>query len=551
MLCQLLINDLAIIDTLDLKFDSGMTVLTGETGAGKSILLDALGLILGDRAETGIIRNGREKTDINAVFSIADNTELRRRLDEMGIEVEDELFIRRIISRDGRSRAFLNNIPTPVQGLRNIGECLVDIHGQHAHQSLLRSVTRRELLDHAGSHDALLNEVTAIHREWKHIRVKLENIRTNDVDAGLALLRYQIEELDEMNIGASEYTDIATQYKRLSNSEKVLDICWKIVIGLSESDNAIDTQLGTWKREVREFCEIDNKLDNIATLLDGALIQIEEAAGELRSYIDQFDMDNERLARLESRLDKFSEFSRKYKVKPEQLYEHLETLRARLRRFEDDQEKVKQLRGREVELREHYFVLAGQLHAKRQETAADISAKITAKIRELGINGQFSIDVKTIDDTDPHPHGMDKISFLVSTNPGQPLQTLNKVASGGELSRLSLAIQIIGSKDSGVPTLIFDEVDTGISGGVAEIVGKTLYSLAEYRQIFSVTHLAPVASFGHHHFLVSKEDKNNETFTRVVKLAGQDRVSEIARMLAGVKITDESRANAQQMLESV
>ena len=552
MLRQLVINDLAVISELNLDFEPGMTVFTGETGAGKSILLDALGLVLGDRADTGIIRGGKNKADITAIFSIETNSAVNQELAKLDIACDGELFIRRTVSTDGRSRAYLNNTPVPVQSLRTIGEQLIDIHGQHAHQSLSRAATQRQLLDEFGNYTKLLDETQTIFQEWKTVKEQLENINIegNDVEAKLTLLRYQIDELTELNIGDAEYSAITEEYKRLSHSQKILDTCQKTLDNLSESDNAIDNRLNAYQREIASLCEIDNKLGNINSLLENATIQIEEAVTELRNYINEFDYDTEQISRIENRLDKLNELSRKHKINPEQLSHHLSDLIKQLEQLEGGQEQIEKLQQKETELTTQYFDLAKKLHTERQNASKKISKGITEKMHELGMGGKFNIDVEAIEDTTPHAYGMDKISFLVSTNPGQPLRPITKVASGGELSRLSLAIQIIGSKDSGIPTMIFDEVDAGISGGIAEIVGKMLHSLAQHRQIFSVTHLAQVASCGHHHFHVLKTNDNNETYTQVKKLNKQDRVDEVARMLAGIKVTDESRANAQQMLES-
>ncbi len=553
MLQQLVINDLAVIDSLDLEFKPGMTVLTGETGAGKSILLDAVGLILGDRADTSVIRGENNKTDITAVFSIVHNQDVIERLQEMDIEVDDELFIRRIVSRDGRSKAYLNNTPVPVQSLRDIGECLVDIHGQHAHQSLSRANIQRELLDQFGEYNDLLTSVTDIYHELKQIEQQLTSFESGgeDFEARLTLLRYQIDELAQLNIGESEYTELTEEHKRVSHSQRLVDACQKALDEISESEDSIDSRLARHQRNISELTSIDPALENISKLLDEAFIQVEEASSELRNYLDRFETDPEQITQLENRLNKLHELSRKHKIKPETLPEHLELLITQLNQLEGGQEQHDLLQKKKETLYKKYFKQAEQLRKKRITAAEKIDSAISEKMHELGMGGQFKIDIENIEDDKPHPYGMDKITFMVSTNPGQPLRPITKVASGGELSRLSLAIQIIGSKDSGVATLIFDEVDTGISGGIAEIVGKLLYSLAEHHQIFCVTHLAQVASCGHHHLRVMKETKNNDTFTRVHELSKEERIDEIARMLAGMTITDESRANAATMLASI
>lgn len=554
MLQQLVINDLAVIDSLNINFNSGMTVLTGETGAGKSILLDALGLILGNRADTNLIRGGTDKTDITAVFSISDNEIVSDKLIKMELaeNAEDELYVRRTITKDGRSRAYLNNTPVPVQTLKEIGENLIDIHGQHTHQSLSKAKTQRELLDQFGSYQNLLNEVQSTYREWKQVKEELDNFITEgeDFEARLTLLRYQIEELEELNIGESEYEKLLEEHKRQSNSQRIFESCQSIISDLSESETAIADRIALHQKEISELCRFDNKLENINNLLDSATIQIEEASHELKNYLDHFDMDTNQLKAIESRLDKLHELARKHKVKADTLPEHLTLLTTQRNQLEGGQEQHEELQKKKIELTKNYFKLTDKLTKERKIAADKFSKSVTEKMHELAIAGIFKIDLGNVDDDVPHQYGMDKISFLVSTNPGQPLRSITKVASGGELSRLSLAIQIIGSKDSGIPTLIFDEIDAGISGSVAEIVGRLLHRLAEHRQILCVTHLAQVASCGHHHLSVNKTTKGNETYTQVKPLDQTERINEVARLLAGMDVTDESLANAAQMLKS-
>ena len=553
MLRQLVINNLAVIDSLNIDFKSGMTVLTGETGAGKSILLDALGLVLGDRADTNIIRGGSEKADITAIFSINNNTYINERLTEMEIDADDELFIRRTITKEGRSRAYLNNTPVPVQTLRDIGEYLVDIHGQHAHQSLSRPQIQREILDQVGAYDALLKDVSTVYHEWKQVNEQLQNSETSgeDFEARLTLLRYQIDELTQLDLGESEYETLTEEFKRQSHSQDLIESCQRILTELSESESPLYSQLSQHQRALSELCSIDNSLVNICNLLDSATIQVDEASSELKDYIDRFDSDISQLNSIEKRLDKIHELARKHKIKPEALVKQLNQLTLQLNQLEGGQEQHKFLQKKKTGLSQSYMKFASDLSGKRKITAKKIALTVTEKMHELGMGGKFDITVDSAEDSKPHSFGMDKIAFIVSTNPGQPLRPITKVASGGELSRLSLAIQIIASKDNGVPTMIFDEVDAGISGGIAEIVGKLLNSLAEHRQIFCVTHLAQVASCGNNHLRVIKNTNKGETYTQVINLTEQERIDEIARMLAGKEITTESRANAAQMLESV
>ncbi len=551
MLVQLIINDLAIVNKLHLDFDSGMTVLTGETGAGKSILIDALGLILGDRADTNIIRGGAEKTDITAIFSVKNNAAVDKKLNRIEINSNgDELFIRRIIKKDGRSRAYINDTPVPIQTIRDIGECLIEIHGQHAHQTISQPKTQQKLLDQFGQYEPTLTEIINTYKKLIEIDNKIKRLNTNDGDfeSTLTLLKYQIEELNKLAIEESEYAKLSEEFKRQSNSKHILQACHEILNELSESDTDINTKLLKCQKEIDELSLLDNSLKNIPALIDSAVIQINEATTELKNYLNEFDADTSQLHSLENRLDKLNELARKYKKRPEELPDHLKLLIKKLNKLENSFEQREKLEIKQKELTKTYFKLAAELRNKRIKTAKIFSEEITNKIHELGMAGKLQIDVEPINSGNPHRYGMDEITFMVSTNPGQPLRPIAKVASGGELSRLSLAIQIISSKDNNIPTMIFDEVDAGIGGGVAEIVGKLLSALANHSQIFCVTHLPQVASYGQQHFQVTKNTRQGETYTEVRSLNEKERINEIARMLAGMEVTTESRANAEKML---
>ena len=554
MLQRLVISDLAIIHKLEIDFDSGMTVFTGETGAGKSILLDAIGLILGDRADTNLIRGGADKTEITGVFSLAELPHVRAQLDELDIIIDDdELFIRRVISKDGRSKAYLNQNPVPLQILKDIGQYLIDIYGQHAHQSLGKPNIQRELLDANGNYQDDLQSIKKLYVQWKQAKQDLSKIKSEgeNYEDRITLLRYQVDELNEFNITEDEYSELISTHKKLSNSQQIITSCKEAINSLSDSEHSIGQQLSKHIRQIVDLEKYDSSLKNISELLNQAMIQIDEANTELRAQIDQTDNDQETLNKTEQRLDRYHELSRKHHVKPEQLYEHLQSLQKELDELEHGQEHHDTLQATLDCIMEDYLKLAKTLHSKRTKLAKQLSNSVTEKMHELGIGGTFSISVDQIDEELIREHGMDSIQFLVSTNPGQPLRSLTKVASGGELSRLSLAIQIIGISANSVPTLIFDEVDTGISGGIAEVVGRMLATLSKSRQIFCVTHLAQVASCGQHHCRVSKQGNNNQIKTQVEKLNREERIDELARMLAGLKITNESRANAKKMLESV
>lgn len=552
MLSTLHIRDFAVIDELELSFQTGMTVLTGETGAGKSIIVDALGLILGDRADSTMLRAGAERCEISATFDVSATPAVRELLETQAIPADDdEMLVRRILGADGRSRAFVNGSPVPLQALREIGEALVDIHGQHAHQSLLRRDAQRQLLDSYGDYEPLLAQLTGLYRKWRSITSQLQELGSSgdDREARLELLRYQVQELDALAPASDEFEALENEYSRLSNASRLLESAQVAYQCLSEDDSAIAVQLKRLERELLELGRFDAGLQPIIELLQSAGIQVAEASDELRHYLDRLDLDPERLHAVEQRLSSLHDMARKHKVKPEVLPQHLELLREQLNQLESSDERYAALKAEETRVLDDYNATSDRLHQSRKKAAATLAAAVTAQIRELGMpGGEFRIDITSEPDATPTAAGRDRVEFLVSANPGQPPRPLGKVASGGELSRISLAIQVIGSRDSGVSTMIFDEVDAGIGGGVAEIVGKLLRQLAEHRQIFCVTHLPQVASQGQQHLRVLKMTGDKETRTRVTALTADERVEEIARMLGGLKITDQTRAHAREML---
>lgn len=552
MIKRLHIRDFAIIDEIELEFRTGMTVLTGETGAGKSILIDALGLILGDRADVNVIRDGCERAEITAVFGVQDNQTLIALLAEQAITTEDdELYIRRIVAADGRSRAFVNNSPVTAQLLRTIGETLIDIHGQHSHQSLTKPEIQRQILDDYGNYPAQLEAVKNAHEQWQEAAVKLQELveDNTDQDAAMALLRYQIEELSGANPAAGEYESLDEEHRRLSNSNRLLEAASNAIQILREDDNSVCSQTGNITSELVKLEKYDDSLSNLIRILNEASIQLDEACDELRSYIDNLPGDPERLQEVENRLSLLHQIARKHRIQPGELAAYYAEQQEKLERMENSRKFIAELTAAQDEALTDYKAAAESLHQLRQKAANKMAADITSKLGELGMaHGKFSVSLERAADGNPRPYGDDRIEFLVTTNPGMALQPLRKIASGGELSRISLAIQVIGNKDKGIPSLIFDEVDAGIGGGVAEIVGRLLHNLAEQRQVFCVTHLPQVASQGDHHLQVNKKSTKSSTSTSVKELPADERVEEIARMLGGMKITEQSRKHAKEML---
>ena len=552
LLKHLHIRDFAVIEELDIPFNHGMTVFTGETGAGKSIMVGALGLVLGDRSDSGIVRAGCERTEITAIFDIEDESDIRSVLEEQEIDCEDELILRRVINKDGRSRAYVNGSSVPAQLLRSLGECMVDIHGQHAHQSLLKADVQRDLLDEFGNHPQQLNDVKDAWKVWNANEIELQALSgdNRDHDAQIELLQYQIQELQALNPGETKFSEVEKEYGKLANANRLLEVCQQTLQQLSEDERSTQSQISHHLDELQDIQKFDPSLSTVIELLNGASIQIGEASDELRHYLDRLELDPERLKEIEDLLGAFHDMARKHKIQPETLTDHLETLEDELHKLENSEARFKELIVLQQTSIKNYRKAASKLNQCRQQAAKKLSHDISKKLNDLGMpGGQFSIEVNEIEKDIPLQYGMDKIDYLVSLNPGQPLQPLSKVASGGELSRISLAIQVTGSKDKGIQTLIFDEVDSGIGGGVAEIVGKLLHSLSDKRQVFCVTHLAQVASQGDHHLQVAKATHAGTTLTRVGELNDEDRIDEIARMLGGVKITEQTLAHAKEMLK--
>lgn len=551
MLRQLVIRDLVVIESLNLEFEPGMNVLTGETGTGKSILIDALGLILGDRADTALIRDGVDEAEITAIIDICDYPDAASKLAELDIEHDREVFLRRVIKLDGRSRAYINGTPVPIQSLRELGERLVDIHGQHAHQSLLKHDLQRQLLDHFGGYDHLLDELQSHYRCWHASASRLAELNHNNErrEDQLALIRYQVDELEAMNLTEACYQESVDEHQRLANANRIAECVQFALNEISQTENAIAGRIARVYESLRGISEFDPALGDILTLLDTARIQVDEAGGELRRYFDNIEINPEQLQRSDNVLAQFHETARKHKVNPKELFAHFQRLDRQLQQLRDNAGLVEDLLRQNTDSLAQYRRTARELSRARSAAAVEFAQRVTGNMHDMGMrDGVFKVEGNFSEDADPSPNGLDNIEFLVTTNPGQTPRSINKVASGGELSRISLAIYITAARDKGTPIMVFDEVDAGIGGGVAEIIGRLLCSLAEHKQIFCVTHLAQVASFGQHHYRVNKFIRANRTYTGVDKLDSEQRVEEIARMLGGVKITGESRAHASEML---
>ncbi|NWB87094.1 DNA repair protein RecN [Pseudomonas gingeri] len=552
MLVHLSVHNYAIVEHLDLELDRGMSVITGETGAGKSIMLDALGLTLGDRADSGVVRPGADKADILATFDLEDIPEARAWLAERDLDNDGPCILRRVITAEGRSRGYINGSPCPQGDLKALGELLIDIHSQHEHQSLLKTDTHRRLLDeYAGATD-LARQVQLAAQRWRQTRQELERL-SNSGDEQRArhqLLSYQLEELENLGLGENELGDLEQEHKNLTNAETLLGICRQVVEQCSESDSG--NVLNALTASLNRLSSVSNgsgSLGEATNLLASAQIQIEEAVGELNRFLDHFDADPARLQQLEERLDAIYTLARKHRIQPtevatlqQKLLDEIETLNA-------NDEAIERLTEELAAYARHYQERARELSDLRHQAATGLANAVEQEIQRLGMpGGRFSIELHANTSNEPLPYGLELVELLVSANPGQPLKALAKVASGGELSRISLAIQVITAQTSRIPTLVFDEVDVGIGGPTAEIVGQLLRRLGERGQVLTVTHLPQVAAQGHHHLFVHKMRGSDATRTAVSKLSKAERIEEVARMLGGIDLTKESLAHAKKMV---
>jgi DNA repair protein RecN (Recombination protein N) len=551
VLLALAIRDFAVVDRLDLEFGPGFTTLTGETGAGKSILIDALALALGERADATVVRAGCERAEVTAEFAIERAPEVQRWLADRALEGDaGRLLLRRVVERGGRSRAFVNGTAATAQQLGEVSDWLIDIHGQHAHQSLLRPAAQRELLDaHAGL-TPLAGEVGGAFREWQRLAAARAESETNTAAqaAERDALAWQVDELAKLGSKPGEWDAVQAEQTRLAHAAGLIEGAQAALEALSESEGSAASALAAAAARLRTLHGYDAALGEPLELLAGAEAQLGEAAHALRRYADRLELDPARLAEVERRVEAIHSTARKFKVGPEALPELAERLKSRLAALEVAAD-LDALRAQEDAAKAGYAGLAARLSADRKAAATKLARQVTAEMRALAMGGgRFEVALRAADGGSAH--GNEAVEFLVSTNPGLAPQPLAKVASGGELSRISLAIQVITAKAAAVPTLIFDEVDAGIGGAVAEVVGRNLRALGARRQILCVTHLPQVAAQAEHQWSVTKTTANGVTRSRVAVLDETARVEEIARMLGGVEITATTRRHAAEMLRA-
>ena len=557
MLTQLTINNFAIVRQLEIELAKGMSVITGETGAGKSIAIDALGLCLGQRIETSMVREGQERAEICATFFIEPTNPAYQWLQEQELQDPDnpsDCILRRVINADGRSKAFINSTPVSASQLKEIGQYLIHINGQHASQLLLKNDYQLQLVDTFAHHYDLLTQMREDYRAWKNLQTQVKTFQQKvaENEAKKQLLQYQVEELDEFALRPNEYLELEEDHRRLSNSEQLTQLSQSALQLLSENETvSIDSMLYRATQYIDELSELDPRYVSVQTMLNDALIQVQEATSEVQHLASHIEQDPILLQEIEQRLGQALQLARKHNVKPEELVDWHQKLKAELTALLDFSESEERLILEEKAAFEKMQHTAKQLHESRCQAAGKLAQQVTHSIKGLAMeNAEFFIEVNS-DLTKVAANGADNIVFTLRSNLGQQAQPLAKVASGGELSRISLAIQVLTTDQSAIPTLIFDEVDVGISGKTASVVGKLLRQLGDKCQVLCVTHLPQVACHGHHQFNVEKFTVDDKTETKMTALSQEERVPALARLLGGSEITDLALANAQEMLDLV
>lgn len=545
MLLSLHIRNFVIVEKSDILFEDGFTVFSGETGAGKSILIDALSLTLGQRSEPHFIREGADKADISAVFNLQNN--VQQWLAAQDIEASEELILRRTIDRQGKSRAFINGTPATLTQLREIAEFLIDIHGQHAHQQLLKASAQRDMLDAHGNHQALVKEVQTHWKTWQKALDTLQQADTNreQQEALRERLSWQLSELKQLKPGKNEWAEIDSEYTRLAHASNLLEGASHTLHELDNDQQSICSTLSHATARIAQLMNKDDRLKTVYDALESARIACVEAASDLSSYLDKVDLDPQRLEQTEQRMRAMFDLAKKFRIEPDELYSKQQSLEQELIAL-DQAVDIDALKQEAAQAEQNYMQSADKLTHARQQTAHTLSLAVTQAMQTLAMQGGV-FEIELI----PSPasaHGVETVQFNVAGHAGATPRALAKVASGGELARISLALSVMANKAHQVPTLIFDEVDTGIGGAVAEVVGKLLRKLGDSHQVLCVTHLPQVAACGHHHFEVSKTQADNQTISHITTLDYPARVEEIARMLGGIQITSTTREHADEML---
>ena len=552
MLKSLHIQNFAIIQSLELHFFSGLSTLTGETGAGKSIIIDAIGLVLGDRADNGLIRAGENSAEIVLVIELADDSNILDWLIENDFEAESECILRRVIRKDGKSRAYINNTPVPLKSLKEFSERIINIYGQHAHQSLMHTSTQRELVDQFAGHSDELTALKNLHHDWQILQQRVQQLRDNasEISSRIELLSYQVEELDQLSLAENEFAQLEQNLSRLANAEQLKQVTATAGHRLRNDDNEdISSQLNQLSNQVEQCLAEDPSLTNTHQALLEAVTLIDEAASELSHYAEQVSLDPQALADTEERISIIDQISRKHKIAPAQIPALYVRLRQELDSLTQPDCDLDSLTSQLQQAEQQTMALAEKISNNRSAAAGKLSTEITQALAKLGMQ-KAKLDIQVSPLKQLTSSGLDKIVINIQTNPGQNMLPLTQVASGGELARISLAIQMIAVDKLEVPVLIFDEVDSGVGGAVAEVVGKALRDIGAHKQVMCITHLAQVAANAHHHYRVNKYSEDEDTASAIEYLEHEHRVTELARMIGGVKLTENTFLHAQEMLET-
>ena len=553
MLNHLSIRNFTLVDQLDLDFRPGMTVITGETGAGKSILLDALSQSLGSRADGQKVRGGTKRADIHASFDIRRIGSAQNWLEAQELLQEDspeECLLRRVITAEGRSKAFINGRPVTLQQLRELGEQLIDLHSQHEHQSLLRKETHRQLLDDYADQNDLAGQVRRAFRLWQSRSADYRELRDNaeEASARYQLLNYQVGELDQLNLTEGEQETLEAEQRSLAHAEEILHSSHELVALCEQEDQGLDSLFSRALQLLRHLPEKSQHLREAEQLFETAQIQVSEARAEVERHLDSFTLDPQRLQDVEERLSSIYEVARKHRVGPEQLPKLHRELSEELAQLTGGDQQLEALEQAAQEAETEYRRLAQTLTDGRRKASKALSKAVNRQLQDLAMpNARLDITLSKLGEK-VGPQGLEEVEFIISTNPGQPARSLNKVASGGELSRISLAIQVVTAQTSAIPTLVFDEVDVGVGGAIGDVVGQLLRQLGDGGQVLCVTHLAQVASKGHQHLQVTKSAGRESAQSSLVELQGETKIEEIARMLGGMTVTKQSLAHAREML---
>ncbi len=550
MLTDLHIRDFVIAKELELEFGQGLTVLTGETGAGKSILIDALGLVLGDRADSQSVRQGADKAELSAMFDITQHKAALTWLQAHALDSDQECVVRRVVHSNGRSKAFINGKPTPAQQLKELGALIVDIHGQHEHQAMLKPAMQRELLDNAGRHSALEKTAQAFDT-WKSLQDSLNALRQRLEQRGarLDLLRFQSDELEKIAPVEGEFTQLSEEQFRLSHVATLAESSVSAIDALSGDAQSVQATLAHARKQLAQITSIDTSLQEYDDLLDSAQIQVEEAISGLQRYADTLEMDPARRDFVETRLDSLAGIAKKYRIDPESLGQHLQALSQELAELDRAEVSIAELEAVVAQAGKDFLGAAKNLSAARRKTARKMGADIGQLVRELGMpDCEFTVDVTSDTKALWRRDGIDSVQFMIQANRGEVARPVAKVASGGELSRVSLAVQVISAASDAFSCMVFDEVDAGVGGAVADMIGQRLQELGSRQQVLAVTHLPQVACHGQQHFKVSKTSLDNRTQSQVTELKKSDRVEELARMLGGAQLTATTRRHAKELL---